>query len=322
MGRLLGAGAVSLAVLCSFGSAAPAAAPQAVFPFVVTFASAPIPVDTWNAPWTLNAATPAASVAWTLETTGGASDASGDAGYWRAVRNAEGSSVQVLQYPVPSSTSLYLGVWIRCPDYDPSPGSNYWVEAGAIAGTPSLPVTVGSTTISTIGQHYDDPATGGAWSVFKKFDGASGSGPNHDNGNVWTWYYSTTPLNTGSNTVINIGFKIGSLYNTTTYQPPAYAPPTNVLDVGYDGLSVSTSMMSSPPATFNPPPAGGSGGGSGSSGGGGGSPGSGVSGGGSGHSSQNLAHRCGCSSIPAGRRGRLWTIAALALLPFLLRKRR
>lgn len=302
---------VSLAVLLSLGRVAPAAAPQAVFPFVVTFATAAAPVDTWNAPWTLNAASPAASVTWTLETTGGASDASGTSGYWRAVRQAEGSSVQVLQYPVPSATDLYLGVWIRCPNYDPAPGDNYWVEAGALAGTPTLPVTVGTSTINTIGQHYDDPATGGLWTVFKKFDGASAPGPNHDNGNVWTWYYSTTPIATGTNTVISIGFKVGSLYDVMTYQAPAAG-----LDVGYDGLAVSTSMMSSPPATFNPPPTGGSGGGSVLP------PAGGGSSGGSGHESQNLAHRCGCSSIASTRGGAvLLALAALALAAAFARRR-
>ncbi len=315
MGRFLGAGVVSLAVLLSFGRVAPAAAPQAVFPFVVTFAAAPTPVNVWNAPWTLNAASPAASVSWTVESSGGAADASGNTGYWRAVRLAEGSSVQVLQYPVPAATNLYLGVWMRCPNYDPAPGNNYWMEAGAIAGTPALPVTVGGVTVSSIGQHYDEPNTGAAWTVFKKFDGASGPGPNHDNGDVWTWYYSTAPISTGSNTVINIGFKVGSLYNTTTYQPPASG-----LDVGYDGLSVSTSLMSSPPATFNPPPTGGSGGGG--TGGGGAPPGGGVSGGGSRHNSENLAHRCGCSSIAADLRGAtVLGLAAIALALALLRRR-
>jgi len=175
--------------------------------------------------------------------------------------------------------------------------------------------TGGGVTVTTIGQHYDEPGTGGAWTVFKKFDGASGSGPNHDNGNAWTWYYSTTPISTGSNTVIHIGFKVGSLYNQTTYQRPAPG-----LDVGYDGLSVSTSMMSSPPATFNPPPTGGSGGGGG---GGGAPPGGGVSGGGSRHNSENLAHRCGCSTIAADLRGAaLLGLAAVALgLALLLRRR-
>jgi MYXO-CTERM domain-containing protein len=304
MSRLLGGVSISIALLLSFGRPVPAAAAQAaVFPFSVTFATPPVPVDTWYAPWSLNM-TPQNSIIWTVETAGGAADNSGNTGYWRAVRNAEGSSVQVLRYPVPAATDLYLGVWIRCPNYNPAPGSQFWIEAGALAGIPALPVTVGGVTVNTIGQHFDEPNTGGAWTTFKKFTETPSSGPTHDNGNVWTWYYTAVPINTGTTTVMNIGFKVGSLYDTTTYAAPAPG-----LDVGYDGLTVSNTPLTTPPTTINPPPVGGSGGGG--TGGGGGSGGGIVGGprGGPVHESQNLAHRCGCSTTGDASGG--WALALL-----------
>lgn len=330
--RLLATLFLFVGTVLLFGPQAPAApALQATFPFTVTFATAPTPVDTWYAPWTLNGpGGPSGSISWTVETTGGAADGSGNAGYYRAVRQYEGSSVQVLQYPVPAGTSLYVGVWMRCPDYNPAPGDDYWMEAGAIAGNPALPaVGQGGTSVTTIGQHFDDPGTGGAWTVFKKFDGASMPGPNHDNGNVWTWYYTAAPLAMGANTVINLGFKVGALYDAAggTYQPPAYNPPTNVMDVGYDGLTVSDLPLTTPPATINPPPPGGSGGG-GSGGGGSGGGGGGGGGGATGSNRDNdngdgsFNDKCGCGTADAGAARRLGALAFLAAIGILFLRRR
>ncbi len=319
MGYRIGLGcAASLALLFAFGPQAPAAPAQAAFPWVVTFATAPAPSDTWYAPWSLND-TPSGSIAWTTETSGGANDNSSNGGYYRAVRDSEGSSVQVLRYSVPAATDLYFGCWMRCPDYDPTPGDDYWMEAGVLMGDPTLPADGqgGPGTVTTVGQHFDDPGTGGAWTVFKKFDGMSAPGPNHDNGNVWTWYYTAAPINTGANTVVNIGFKVGSLYDQVNYAAPAYNPPTNVLDVGYDGLTVSDTPLTTPPGPgFNPPPGGGSGGGGTGSGGGGGGGGGGEAGTSNGdndNGDRSINDSCHCA-IPAADRGS--TVGLAMILAF------
>lgn len=315
MGYRIGLGwAVSLGLLFAFGPKAPAAPVQSAFPWVVTFATAPAPSNTWYAPWSLND-TPSGSIAWTVESSGGAVDNSGNGGYYRGVRDSEGSSVQVLRYSVPAATNLYFGCWMRCPNYDPAPGDDYWMEAGVHMGDPVLPANGqgGPGTVTTVGQHFDDPGTGGAWTVFKKFDGMSPPGPNHDNGSVWTWYYTAAPIHTGANTVVNIGFKVGALYDQVNYQPPAYNPPTNAMDVGYDGLTVFDMPLAVPPATgtFNPPPAGGSGGGGTGAGGGGGGGGGGgaASNGDNDNGDGSLNDKCHCS-VPATDR---WAVVAAAL---------
>ncbi len=319
----LGSAATAVLILAC-GPAAPAAPLQATFPWVVTFATAPAPHNTWNAPWTVNPPTPAGSVTWTVETSGGASDASGDGGYYRAVRNAEGSSVHVLRYPVPAGTNLYFGCWMRCPDYDPTPGDNYWMEFGVHMGDPALP----AGPVTTVGQHFDDPSTGGAWTVVKKFEHQMTGGLQHDNGNVWTWYYTAAPINTGANTVVNLGFKVGSHYETGPGTRPAYNPPTNVMDVGYDGLAVSNAPLTVPPGPgFEPPPGGGSGGGGtggggGAGGGGGGGGGGPASNGDNDNGDRSINDSCHCSVPAAGPSpGSLGLILALSLGVFLLRRR-
>jgi hypothetical protein len=190
-----------------------------------------------------------------------------------------------------------------------------------LVGDPALPADGqgGPGTVTTVSQHFDDPGTGGAWTVFKKFEGVAAPGPNHDNGDVWTWYYTAAPINTGANTVVNLGFKVGSLYDTVSY-----APPAGTFDVGYDGFSVSNAPLTVPPGPgFNPPPTGGSGGGN--PGGGGGGGGGGGAGGGSVRDNDNgdagINDSCHCT-IPAGGGRWMFGLAFLTALALFLARRR
>jgi hypothetical protein len=265
----------------------PSAAPQASFTVSEPFASMPAWADTWHAPWTYNTSPPSASVTWSVEPAGGAPDGSGNTGYLRGVRHVEGSSVQVLQVPVPQNANLYVGCWMRCPsNYDPSPGTNYWMEAGVVAGAP--------TNGGSVGRHFDDPATGGAWTVFKKFEHLQSGGLERGNNNAWTWYYTAAPLATGTNSVISLGFKLGN-----HYQP--YAPPAPNFDVGYDGVTVSDQPLTTPPGGGTPPPPGGGG----------------STGGGGGRENDNgdgeIQDRCGCSTVGVFPPAWAWLFGALGL---------
>jgi len=219
---------MSVALLFASGSRAPAAPQSASLLINDSYATMPAWDDVYNAPWNTNAG----QIAWTIEPTGGATDPTGNASYLRVVRQEAGSSVMVKHYTVPQNTDIYVGAWMRCPsDYNPAPGENYWMEMSYKIGAWG-------------GQDFDDPATGGSWfPLVMKFAYA---GPN-GNGNVWTWYASAAPKNSGSSTVVSIGYKVGTLYNTTTYQQPPVGP-----DLGYDGIFISDQPMTTPPA----PPSG------------------------------------------------------------------
>lgn len=158
---------------------------------------------------------------------------------------------------------------MRCPNYDPSPGDNHWMEAGLRAG-------------AWDGQNFDDPATGGAWAVFKKFEHLMTGGTPHDNGNVWTWYSTALPVNSGPGGVLSIGFKQGALYDFDggTYQPPG----SPGFDVGYDGLTVSDQPLTTPPPRPPPPPPAPPGGGS-------------VGTGDNPNGNDTLNDRCGCGVV-------------------------
>ncbi len=210
------------------------------FPVGETFATAPAWTSTHHAPWTWSVSPASASVTWGLEPTGGAVDGSGNTSWWKAVRSAEGSSVVAIQYAVPAGTDIYAGVWMRVPYYDPTAGANngedYWVETGFRMGAHAA-------------QSFDvDPG----WTVVKKYAHPNGA-PDHDTGDTWVWSYTTTPINSGVETVMTMALKFGVHHQTS----PVYAPPAPGFAVGWDGLSFSDSVLSAPPAGGGNPPAGG-----------------------------------------------------------------
>lgn len=232
MGRIAAGSLVSFLLLLASGSRAPAA-PQAA-PFLINdpYGTMPVWDDVYNANWNSNPS----QIAWTIETAGGAPDTTGNTTYLRAMRQEAGSSVMVKHYTVPQNTDIYVGAWMRCPStYNPSPGENYWMEAGFKIGAWG-------------GQNFDDPATGGTWfPLIKKFS-YTGGDPNGNN-NVWVWYTSPSAKNSGSQTTVSVGYKIGTLYNTTTFAQPPPGP-----DIGYDGVWVSDQPMATPPTPPGSPP--------------------------------------------------------------------
>jgi hypothetical protein len=117
----------------------------------------------------------------------------------RAVRSSGGSSAKVKVYGVPANTDIEVSIYMRCP----SMSGTYWMETAYRLGNHSA-------------QDFDENA--GAWTLVKKFDSSA-----NGNGDVWTQYTKT--LNTGSNTQISIGYKLGSWGTGTD-------------DVGWDTLRI------------------------------------------------------------------------------------
>ena len=110
---------------------------------------------------------------------------------------------------------------------------------------------------------------------------------------------------------MNLGFKVGALYDQANYGAPAYDPPSNVLDVGYDGIAVSNAPLTVPPGPgFNPPPPGGSGGGGTGGGGGGGGGGGLPSNRNNDNGDSSINDSCHCSVPLSGR----WTVVGPAIL--------
>ncbi|MBI3858557.1 MAG: hypothetical protein HY293_22965 [Planctomycetes bacterium] len=220
---------MSAALLLAAGSRAPAAPQAGSLLINDPFITMPVWDDVYNAPWNTNAG----QISWSIEPTGGAPDSTGNTSYLRVLRNEAGSSVVVKQYTVPQNTDIYVGTWMRCPStYSPAPGENYWMEASFKIGAWG-------------GQNFDDPATGASWfPLLMKFS-YTGGNPLGNN-NIWTWYVSSAPKNSGASTTVSVAYKVGSLYDTVTYAQPPPGP-----DIGYDGIYVSDTPMVSPPA---PPP--------------------------------------------------------------------
>jgi hypothetical protein len=105
--------------------------------------------------------------------------------YLEASRASEGSSAKVKVYSVPANTDIDISVYMRCPNM-----SGYWMETGYRLGNHSA-------------QDFD--GNPGAWTMIKKFDSYGGQ---NGNGNTWTKY--TVQVNTGSDTSISVGYKLGS----------------------------------------------------------------------------------------------------------------
>jgi PKD repeat protein len=103
----------------------------------------------------------------------------------QAVRSSQGSSVKAKVYSLSSNTDYTISIWIRQPSY----GGTYWNECGFRLGSNSA-------------QNFDSDPT--SWTMIKKF---SNSGTN-GNGDTWTQY--SVNFNSGSDTQITVGYKVGS----------------------------------------------------------------------------------------------------------------
>jgi|GEM_PF-2228741 len=104
----------------------------------------------------------------------------------QASRGSQGSSAKVKVYGLNMNTNYTISVWIKCPSYT---ANSYWAECA---------YKLGSYTAEDFDQN------GGTWAMVKKFAGDGANG----NGNTWTQYSAT--FNSGSNTQISVGFKLGS----------------------------------------------------------------------------------------------------------------
>ncbi|QQE11321.1 discoidin domain-containing protein [Planctomycetota bacterium] len=100
-------------------------------------------------------------------------------------RNSEGSSVKVKVYDIDANTDYTLSVWIKCPSF----GGSYWCETAYRLGNYSA---------------SDFDANASSWSMVKKFDNGGSNG----NSDTLTKYQVT--FNSGSNTKLSIGYKLGS----------------------------------------------------------------------------------------------------------------
>ncbi|HPD32420.1 MAG TPA: hypothetical protein PLL20_20700 [Phycisphaerae bacterium] len=103
----------------------------------------------------------------------------------QASRGSQGSSVKAKVYGVTANTNYIVSVYVKCPSF----GGTYWCETACKLG-------------SNTAEDFDNNS--GTWTMIKKFanDGTNG------NGNTWTQY--NVALNTGSNTQITLGHKLGS----------------------------------------------------------------------------------------------------------------
>lgn len=138
------------------------------------FTTMPSWSSTYNASW-------GSAATWTIV-------AGGQSGnFLQCARSSEGSSARVKVYTVPTNTNIAISVYMKCPNYTTKP---YWMESAFRLGNYTA-------------QDFDQ--NGGAWILIQKF---SNSGYPNGNGNTWTNY--TYNVNTGSNTQISIGYKLGS----------------------------------------------------------------------------------------------------------------
>ena len=105
--------------------------------------------------------------------------------FLQVARGSQGSSSKVKVYTVPTNTNITVSVYMKCPSF----GGSYWMESAYRLGNYSA---------------GDFDANSSSWTFIKKFanDGVNG------NGNTWTNY--SVSVNTGSNTQISIGYKLGS----------------------------------------------------------------------------------------------------------------
>jgi hypothetical protein len=107
----------------------------------------------------------------------------------QASRSSQGSSAKVKVYTVPANTNVTMSVYMKCPSFS----GTYWAEFAYRFG-------------SYTAQNFDEEPS--SWTMVQKFDNDGGTSWPNGNNNVWTQY--TTTFNTGSNTQISVGYKLGS----------------------------------------------------------------------------------------------------------------
>lgn len=136
------------------------------------FNSMPSWSSSWDASW-------GSAASWAVETPGQSGTA------LRASRSSQGSSTKVKVYSITPNSSYTLSIYIRCPSYSGS----YWAECAYRLG-------------SYTAQNFDESSS--SWTMIKKFsnDGTNGNGD--------TFVQYTTTFNSGSNTQISVGYKLGS----------------------------------------------------------------------------------------------------------------
>jgi hypothetical protein len=103
----------------------------------------------------------------------------------QAARGTQGSSAKAQVYTLSTNTAYTISVYIKCP----SNATAYWAETAYKFDNNSA-------------SDFDNNAS--TWTMVKKFSDTGTNG----NGNTWTQYSAT--FNSGSNTQISVGFKLGS----------------------------------------------------------------------------------------------------------------
>ncbi|GMU21970.1 MAG: hypothetical protein AMXMBFR13_20580 [Phycisphaerae bacterium] len=131
-------------------------------------------------------------------------------------RSSDGSSVKAKVYNITTNTAYTISIYMRAPTISPC----FWMETGYKFGS----------------QTACDFDTGSGWTLIQKFDGDCGGFLNGNN-NTWTQY--TANINSGSNTQITIGFKIGG------------GGAGNIAPVGWDTLRITPACT--PPAAPGTP---------------------------------------------------------------------
>jgi hypothetical protein len=128
--------------------------------------------DSYNASW-------GSAASWSI--VGGGQ--SGNA--LQAGRSSGGSSVKTSVYTISPNTNYTISVYMRCPSY----GGTYWAECAFKLG-------------NNAAQNFDsDP---NSWTMIQKFS----DGGTNGNGDVWTEYWIN--FNSGSNSQMTVGYKLGS----------------------------------------------------------------------------------------------------------------
>jgi hypothetical protein len=132
----------------------------------------------------------------------------GDVGnHLESTRDKKGSSSKVNVYTVPANTEITVSVSMRCPEY--TSRGDYWMESAFRLGNHTA-------------QDFEENV--GSWTMIQRFSDTGING----NANTWTRY--SVQVNTGANTEISIGYKLGTGRNL---QPI----------VGWDTLRIQEALL-------------------------------------------------------------------------------
>jgi len=132
----------------------------------------------------------------------------GDVGnHLESTRDKKGSSSKVTVYTVPANTEITISIAMRCPEY--TSRGDYWMESAFRLGNYTA-------------QDFEENV--GSWTIIRRFSNTGING----NGNTWTRY--SVQVNTGVNTEISIGYKLGTGRNL---QPI----------VGWDTLRIQETLL-------------------------------------------------------------------------------